>query len=61
MVEKMCIAFGISLSQFFSVDGRTENENTDLFSEYIDMWNKMDENQRQTTVKQLSAFIESRG
>ena len=61
MIEKMCGAFGISLSQFFSTDGKTENENTDLFSEYLALWNRMDDNQRQSTVKQLSAFIENKG
>lgn len=57
LIEKICMAFGLTLSQFFSSDGNTEAEASSEFSEYISLWNKMNPEQRTALINHLQSIL----
>ena len=57
MIEKICTALGITLSQFFSEDGNTENEADANSVEMKAIWNLMDPQQREGLLIHLRTVI----
>lgn len=57
LIEKICAAFGLTLSQFFSADGTTEAEASTEYVEYISLWKKMNPEQRTALINHLQSIL----
>lgn len=57
MLEKICVTLGITLSQFFSEDGNTENEADANSVEMSQIWEHMDQKQREGLLIHLRTVI----
>ena len=59
-IERVCNAFGITLSQFFKEEGSDERVLGPEETELIDLWAKASPHQRETLLGMLDAFIHNK-
>jgi transcriptional regulator with XRE-family HTH domain len=56
-IHKLCSAFNISLSQFFQLDGRYDNNLSDDEQILIDTWNQLNSSDRQVVQAYIDGLL----